>query len=632
VGSLRAVATATSGLESVVARELDALGYPNRADRPGWRAFEGDASAIARANLFLRASDRVLLELGAFPAADFDALFEGILAIPWEEYLPKNARFPVRGRSVKSALASVPACQSVAKKAIVERLRRRHGVETLPEDGALFPVEVALLRDEAKLLLDTSGAGLHKRGYRPESGASPLKETLAAGLVLLSFWNRERPFLDPFCGTGTIAIEAALLGRNRAPGLGRSFASESWDLLAGGVFDRAREEAKDVELQPFAEPLAGFDRDPSAIASARKSARAASLDEDVRFERRDFGGIDSDRLYGCLVTNPPYGERMGDAEEMRALYRSMPGIFRRLPTWSFFVLTARRDLERDLGQSADRRRKLYNGDIECTYFQFFGPRPDDAGSSRRAFGGLDEKALRQAEIFGNRLKKRARHLRKWPSKRGIDCFRLYDRDVKEVPLVVERFGDGVLLTETSRKLESRTRAEHEDWLDLMARTAAEALEVPEANVYVAGRSRPPRTFRVNENGFVFEAELPGPPRFEPSLRAVRTWLRERARGKSVLVTEETLAMAAEQGGARSTARLGPGTRGQFELAVLEVPLPESFPERIAPGGAVLVLARDPRAKLPPDASRHWTVEEITERTIPEEFRGKPHRVWLLTRP
>jgi 23S rRNA (guanine2445-N2)-methyltransferase / 23S rRNA (guanine2069-N7)-methyltransferase len=655
VPTFRLLATATFGLESVVARELAALGYESKADRPGWLAFDGDASSVARANLWLRASDRVLLEMGAFPAPDFDALFEGARALPWEELLPVNARIPVRGRSVKSTLASVPACQRVVKKAIVERLKRAYRTASLPEDGPELPVEIALLRDEAKLLLDTSGPGLHKRGYRPESGASPLKETLAAGLVLLSFWNRDRPFLDPFCGTGTIAIEAALAARNRAPGLERVFVSEHWPALSRAAFERAREEARDLAKPPLAEPLEAFDRDESALAIARKCAERASVSRDVRFERKEFAAIEGARPYGCLVTNPPYGERSGDARDARELYRRMPEIFRRLPTWSFYVLAAGRDFESIVGQKADRRRKLYNGDLECTYYQFLGPRPGSGEAARPAFGGLDEKAKRQAELFRNRLKKRAHHLRKWPSKRETDCYRLYDRDVKEVPLAVDRYGDALLLTPTSRKLESRTRAEHEDWLDLMAATAAEALGVPAESVFIEGRTREPRTFLVREEGMVFEARLPGPPAFEPRLRAVRTWLRESATSKRVLVCDATLAVAAAKGGALSTLTVVPGAhelalakraferngvpldshrfaaawsevRGTFDLVVAETPIPD----RLATSGALLVIARDPKARLPAGELSSWHVEDVTAETTPEEFRGKPHRAWRIS--
>lgn len=394
-GDYTLIATATFGLESVVARELQALGYESRVVRPGWLAFAGDESAIARTNLWLRASDRVLLELARFPVEDFGELFDRTSDVAWEELLPKSARVAVRGRSVKSKLSSVPACQKIVKKAIVERLKKGHRIETLAEEGPLFPVEVALLKDEARLVVDTTGPGLHKRGYRTESGGAPLKETLAAGLVLLSFYHRDRALLDPFCGAGTLAIEAALIGRNRAPGLGRDFVAESWPLLPDRLWTRARDEARDLlEATPLSQPIEASDRDDAALELARRAAAKASVSEDIRFTRRDFREISSAREYGSLVTNPPYGDRIGEAGEVRSLYRAMPEVFRRFPTWSFFILTSRRDFEGVLGQQADRRRKLFNGDIECTYFQFHGPRPGAGAESRRAFDFRNRKRHR----------------------------------------------------------------------------------------------------------------------------------------------------------------------------------------------------------------------------------------------
>lgn len=652
--ALSLIATATFGLESVVAGELQALGYESRALRPGWLAFEGDEAALAGANLWLRASDRVLLRLATFPAADFDALFEGARGVGWEEFLPRNARVPVRGRSVRSSLASVPACQSIVKKAIVERLKEAYRLQNLPEDGPSFPVEVALLKDEAILVLDTTGPGLHKRGYRLESGEAPLKETLAAGLVLLSHWNRDRPFLDPFCGTGTIAIEAALIGRNRAPGRDRSFAAESWPSIAPAVWKRAREEARDREKPALAEPLEASDRDERVLALARRSASKASVAGDVHFARRSFSEVSNDREYGCLITNPPYGGRSGEEGEVRDVYREMPGVFRKLPTWSFFILTARRDLEKIAGQSADRRRKLYNGDLECTYFQFLGPRPGREERSKPVFGGIGVRARRQAEIFGNRLRKRAHHLRKWPSKRATDVYRLYDRDIKEVPLIVDRYGDSLLLIPSSDRLESRTRAENEDWLDLMARTASEVLKVPFENVFIEGRPRDPKALPVREDGVLYEARLPEGRGFDPALRVLRQWLKKEASAKRVLTLgpgAAALGLAASSGGARSTTEVHPGEsgcdleaflrrdRGTYELAAIEVPgldglasLTSLLARRMAPSGVVYLVTRAPRAKLDAEALSAWSVEDVTRESIPEEFRSrKIHRMWRLVR-
>jgi 23S rRNA (guanine2445-N2)-methyltransferase / 23S rRNA (guanine2069-N7)-methyltransferase len=269
----------------------------------------------------------------------------------------------------------------------------------------------------------------------------------------------------------------------------------------------------------------------------------------------------------------------GDEEEVREVYRAMPGVFRRLPTWSFFILTARRDFEKVAGQSADRRRKLYNGDVECTYFQFLGPRPGREEGPKQAFGGIDSRAERQAEIFGNRLRKRAHHLRKWPSKRATDVYRLYDRDIKEVPLVVDRYGDSLLLIPSSDPLESRTRGEHEDWLDLMARTASETLGVPLENVFIQGRPREPRVVQVIENGLQYEVRLSGgrDVGLDPALRVLRQRLKEEASGKRVLLLgsgASTLGFAAASGGARSTTEgeeFSRSDRGTYDLAAIEAP-------------------------------------------------------------
>jgi 23S rRNA G2445 N2-methylase RlmL len=677
------IATSTFGLESVVARELSALGYESRVVRPGWLGFRGSESAVARANLWLRASDRILLDLAAFAATDFEVLFEQTRDVPWEEFLPADARIPVRGRSVKSQLASVPACQSIVKKAIVERLKSAHGLSVLAESGPAFPVEVALRSDEARLVLDTSGAGLHKRGYRIDSGAAPLKETLAAGLVLLSRWNADRPFLDPFCGTGTIAIEAALIGRNRAPGLGRRFACESWPFLSGEAWTHARQEARDLERPSVAAGIEAFDRDESVLRLARRSAERASVAREIRFERRDFSEVSSERGNGVLVTNPPYGERSGEAGETRTLYQEMPGIFRRLPTWSFFVLTARRDFERLLGQEADRRRKLFNGDIECTLYQFFGPPPGATGDSRPAFGGLDEKAASQARVFANRLRKRSHHLRKWPAKRSTDCYRLYERDVKEVPITVDRYGDSILLVPARDRLLSRTRAEHEDWLDLMARTAGDTLGVAAEKVHIHGRRQEAeRPVDVREEGLVFEARLgAGDPGIVPGDRELRRWIRKEAPERRALVLHcgaDSFGAAAAAAGARSTtgvdadrSRRGfrewsernfrlnglegvsrrfaraeveeflEADRGTYDLAIVlapdpeapafEVALPAGLAGRIAPAGIVLVRAGHPRSKLDAATLEAFRVEDVTAESIPEEFRSrKIHRMWRLS--
>ena len=646
------IATATFGLESVVSRELATLGYEARVVRPGWLSFTGDALAIARTNLWLRASDRVLLEMGSFEARDFGALFDETSAIAWERYLPPNASFPVRGRSVRSQLSSVPACQKIVKKAVVERLRKAHRVRTLPEDGPTFSIEIALLKDQATLAIDTSGPGLHKRGYRPLSGRAPLKETLAAGLVLLSFWDRDRPLFDPFCGTGTIPIEAALIARNRAPGSTRQFAAESWPTLPKTIWTEARYEARSLERPALELPLEGSDIDPEALELARLHARKAGAQDDVRFSERAFADASSEREYGCIITNPPYGDRIGDARAVGELYRSFPDVLRRFSTWSHYILTSRADLESIVGQKADRRRKLYNGRIECTYFQFHGPRPGGK-SSTPAFGGLSGKGAQQIEVFANRLRKRARHLRKWPRKHGIDAFRLYDHDIKEVPIAVDRYGELVLVTPGSDSKLTRTTAEQAEWLDRIVETVCEVLEVPDDDVLLAGRPGGERRTVVHENGLDLEVRLTGTS--EPGLpldgRVLRQRLREMAAGRRVLSFPSragTYAVAAAAGGASSVTSVDTSeerhawARRNFELNGLETSSPRFLTEfeeserfdlavvdradsdavakLMAPDGVLFIVSHDRK--------RREGAEDVTDAMLPEDFRSRRRfRCW-----
>ncbi|MDA1049397.1 MAG: bifunctional 23S rRNA (guanine(2069)-N(7))-methyltransferase RlmK/23S rRNA (guanine(2445)-N(2))-methyltransferase RlmL [Planctomycetota bacterium] len=509
------IATTAFGLEAVVKRELAALGYEARIGEPGRIHFAGDLSAICRANFWLRTADRVLVRVASFEAADFEALFETTKALAWGSWIAKDGQFPVIGRSLKSQLSSVPACQRAVKKAIVESLRAAHGVETLPETGAIYKVEIALLNDQATLTIDTTGPSLHKRGYRLQAGDAPLKETLAAAMVQLSFWNHERPFLDPFCGSGTLPIEAALIGRNIAPGIRRSFPAEEWPQFEDRLWDEARQEARDLVLPPFEERLVGTDIDQGALYAARQNAERAGVAEQVHFQRRAFESLASQRKFGCLVTNPPYGERLGDQREWHDLYQSIPEVLRTLPTWSHFIITSYPDFESLIQRPADRRRKLYNGRIECTYYQFHGPRPGSSDDAVRppstasvetdrsldikaprpprpattpVFGGITEKGSEQAELFRSRLKKRARHLRRWPTKQGITCFRVYERDIPEIPLVVDRYEEHLHIAEYERP-HDRDLGQHADWLDLMVKTAGEALDVPPDKIFFKRRER-----------------------------------------------------------------------------------------------------------------------------------------------
>ncbi len=385
----------------------------------------------------------------------------------------------------------------------------------LPETGPRCAIEISLRDDVATLTLDTTGVGLHKRGYRRLVGEAQLRETLAAVLVQLSYWRPGRVLVDPFCGTGTIPIEAALLGRNIAPGLNRDFASERWPTFDRQTWQQAREEARDLVRPPLAERLLGYDIDADVLSLARYHAEQAGVAEDIHWQQRPFSELRAKAEYGCIITNPPYGERLGSDAEIEQLYRTFPLVLRRLPTWSFYILSSRPDLEELVGQPASRRRKLYNGPLECTYYQFHGPRPPRDGgpieqdatelsahvetprsnsaaraepSTAPAFGGLKTAAARQAEEFANRLRNRARHFRRWPTKRGITCYRLYERDVPDVPLVVDRYEDALHIAEFARP-HDRSPAQHADWLDLMARTAANVLEVPRERVFVKHRDR-----------------------------------------------------------------------------------------------------------------------------------------------
>ncbi|HEY2775074.1 MAG TPA: class I SAM-dependent RNA methyltransferase [Candidatus Binatia bacterium] len=390
------VAASTFGVEAVVARELDALGYQASPAQTGRIHFEGDRLALARANIQLRSADRVFVRLAEFPAPDFDALFETVLSIPWQDWIARDEAFPVTGRSVRSTLSSVPALQRTVKKAISMRLGEAFGVRSLAETGAVVPIEIALLHDTATLLLDTSGDGLHKRGYRDLVGAAPLRETLAAALVDLSFWKNGKALIDPFCGSGTIAIEAALAGRRIAPGVARSFAAEGWSWMPAEVWAQAREEAQDQALERLDERIIATDIDAEALSLARRHAARAGVEADIHFQKRAFADLETSHHYGCIVTNPPYGVRLEDDDDVRRLYESMAAVFERLPTWSFFVLTPWRDFESIVRRRADRRRKLYNARIECTYFQFHGPKPPRADGGGTGTGTGEDREARES--------------------------------------------------------------------------------------------------------------------------------------------------------------------------------------------------------------------------------------------
>ena len=537
---MKLTAACAFGLEALVKRELIALGYEPKVSTPGRIDFEGDWDAICRANIWLRTADRVLLEVLQFDCEDFDALFDTVKDFDWSQFIPADASFPVIGKSRLSTLTSVPAVQRSVKKALVESLKKYHAVAELPETGAEYKVEVAILKDVATLTIDTTGPSLHKRGYRRLVAQAPIKETLGAALVDLSVWRPERTLVDPFCGSGTIVIEAALQGMNIAPGIKRNFASSDWATISPFDWSAAIEEAKDLQRRDVKMEILGYDRDEEVLSLARYHAKQADVANQIQFQQQSFAELRSSKQYGCIVTNPPYGERLEVQNRLIGLYESIPKVMQRHPTWSLFLITNMPKFEKLIQKEATRRRKLFNGRLECTYYQYLGPKPgqniatdsNDEGSksdwnreesnaetarqefnqelepektakpkenfkasqnigsekseAAPLFGGLNAKDREQADLFKSRLVKRARHLRRWPTKRGISCFRVYERDIPEIPLIVDRYEDYLHITEYERP-HDRDLARHAAWLELMCETAAESLNVPTNHVYLKKR-------------------------------------------------------------------------------------------------------------------------------------------------
>ncbi|NLJ77906.1 MAG: class I SAM-dependent RNA methyltransferase [Tissierellia bacterium] len=369
------IATATFGLESVVKRELESLGYTDLITENGKVTFKATERDIPITNLWLRSADRILLKVGEFKATTFEELFEGTRALPWDEWIEEDGEFIVEGRSVNSKLYSISDSQAIVKKAIVEKMKTRYDTDWFEETGARFTVEVSLLKDIATLTIDTSGVGLHKRGYRSHDVAAPLKETLAAALVQLSYWNKDRLLWDPFCGSGTIAIEAAMIGRNIAPGLNRNFASEEWDRIKREYWHDARREAWDMMHRDCELNILASDIDRRAIEVAKGNAYNIGLEDDIEFRVGDVRDLRADEEYGVIICNPPYGERMGEKQAIDRLYRDMGGVFKDLDTYSIYALTSEEGFEALYGRKADRKRKLYNGRIRVDYYQYYGPRP-----------------------------------------------------------------------------------------------------------------------------------------------------------------------------------------------------------------------------------------------------------------
>ncbi len=365
------------GMEAVLKREIDELGYDITEVVDGRVTFSGDEEALCRANIFLRTGERVLIKIGSFHAESFEELFEGIRALPWEDYIPEDGKFWVtKAASVKSKLFSPSDIQSVVKKAMVERLKGIYHVNWFREDGAQFPIRVFLMKDQVTVGLDSTGVSLHKRGYRKLVAQAPIAENLAAGLIMLTPWNRERILVDPFCGSGTIPIEAAMMAANIAPGMERDFTSEDWPYVVGkGRWQDAQEEAEDMVNLDIQTDIQGYDIDDHMVEISRENARRAGVEKLIHFQRRDVAQLSHPKKYGFLIMNPPYGERIQEKEELPALYRTIGERFALLDTWSMYLISAYEHAEQYIGRKAGKNRKIYNGMMKTYYYQFLGPKP-----------------------------------------------------------------------------------------------------------------------------------------------------------------------------------------------------------------------------------------------------------------
>ena len=365
------------GMEAVTKREIYDLGYEITRVEDGRITFEGDAEAICRANVFLRTAERVMLLVGRFKATTFEELFQGIKALPWEEYIPQDGKFWVKkASSIKSKLFSPSDIQSIAKKAMVERLKGVYKTDWFKEDGAAYPVRIFLLKDEVMVALDTSGDSLHKRGYRLQTSKAPITETLAAALIMLTPWRKDRILVDPFCGSGTFPIEAAMMAANIAPGMNREFTAESWtNIIPRQLWYDTIQEAEEMVDKDIVVDIQGYDLDGDVVKAARENAKRAGVDHLIHFQQRDVAKLSHPKKYGFIITNPPYGERLEEKADLPALYTTIGDVYKNLDAWSMYMITSYADAERYIGKKADKNRKIYNGMIKTYFYQFMGPKP-----------------------------------------------------------------------------------------------------------------------------------------------------------------------------------------------------------------------------------------------------------------
>ena len=365
------------GLEAVLKREIYDLGYEITKVEDGRVTFEGDEEAICRANIFLRTAERVIIQVGRFKATTFEELFQGIKNLPWEEYIPEDGKFWVKkASSINSKLFSPSDIQSIAKKAMVERMKQKYHKEWFKEDGAAYPVRIFLLKDEVTVALDTSGDSLHKRGYRTMTSKAPLTETLAASLIMLTPWRKDRILVDPFCGSGTFPIEAAMIAANVAPGMNRDFTAEEWtNLIDRKLWYECVKEAEDMIDTTVKVDIQGYDIDGDVIKAARENAKRAGVEHMIHFQQRAVADLSHPKKYGFIITNPPYGERLEDKADLPELYSQIGQAYQRLDSWSMFLITSYTDTEKYIGRKADKNRKIYNGMLKTYFYQFLGPKP-----------------------------------------------------------------------------------------------------------------------------------------------------------------------------------------------------------------------------------------------------------------
>ena len=375
--TIQLVAPCHFGMEAVLKREIYDLGYEITKVEDGRVTFEGDEEAICRSNIFLRTAERVMVQIGRFHATTFDELYENMKALPWEKWIPQDGKFWVKkASSVKSKLFSASDIQSICKKAMVDRLKVTYHTDWFEEDGASFPVRVFLLKDEVTVALDTTGEPLHKRGYRTWTSKAPISETLAAALIMLTPWRADRILVDPFCGSGTFLIEAALMAANMAPGMNRSFTAEAWThVIPKQLWYDTVEEAQEMVDLDVETDLQGYDLDPDMIKIARANAKQAGVEKLIHFQQRDVADLKHSKKYGFIITNPPYGERLEEKKDLPALYTTIGEVYRNLDAWSLYMITFYEEAERYIGRKADKNRKLYNGMIRTYFYQFMGPKP-----------------------------------------------------------------------------------------------------------------------------------------------------------------------------------------------------------------------------------------------------------------